>query len=212
MAESRGIRSVSPEGMLKRGRVNIPGMQETIWQPLYDYQTKVAAAVNSQRFFVDPIGTGGKTIADTNMELSGQIPKGQVFMITGIQVELYPGVSINTAAASSYADDIRAFYQAGALKLKIGSKDFVVQGNLMKFPPVNRLATESSVISDSAAAPLIISYQYAVAAGREFAVAGLTLESNQNFSVELLELAALPSGQPARIGVTLNGYLGRNAQ
>ena len=208
----RGINSIAPEKMLKKGRVNIPGMSETIWQPLYDYQTKTAAATTSQRFFVDPIGTGGKTIADTNMELSGQIPKGQIFMITGIQVELYPGVAITAAAASEYADDILAFYQGGALKLKIGSKDFVVQGNLMKFPPVNRLAMESSVISDNAAAPVIISYQYASAAGREFSVAGLTLESNQNFSVELLEMAALPSGQAARVGVTLNGYLGRNAQ
>lgn len=207
---TRGIRSISPEGMLKRGRVNIPGMQETIWQPLYDYQTKTAAATASQRFFIDPIGSGGKTIADTNMELSGQIPKGQVFMITGIQVELYPGVGLAGAAASEFQDDIMAFYQDGALKLKIGSKDFVVQGNLMKFPPVNRLAVDSAVATTVAATT--INYSYACAAGREFSVAGLTLESNQNFSVELLELAALPSGQAARLGVTLNGYLGRNAQ
>lgn len=208
MSDSRGIQSISPQGMLKRGRVNIPGMAETIWQPLYDYQTKVAGATAVQRFFVDPVGTAGKTFSDTNMELSGQIPKGQVFMITGIQVEFYPGVAIGDVNASEYANDVAALYNGGYLRLKIGSKDFVVQGNLMKFPPVNRLAVAAAAADSTGT----ISYLYAVAAGREYSVAGLTLESNQNFSVELLDMAALPSTQPGRLGVTLNGYLGRNAQ
>lgn len=206
----RGINVKSPRRAFNQNRVNVPGMSEAIWQPLYDYQTLAAAGANTQRFFIDPVGTGGKTLADTNMELAGQIPKGQAFLITGIQVELYPGVNIGSAAASSFADDIYQVYQDGLLVLQIGSKDFVTQGNLMKFAPVNRLAMNSAVTETAAATTR--SYLYATAAGREFAIKDLLLESNQNFSIELRELAALPSGADARIGVTLNGFLYRNAQ
>lgn len=205
----RGLNVKSPQRAFSQNRVNIPGMSEAIWQPLYDYQTLAAAGAATQRFFIDPVGTTGKTLADTNMELAGQIPKGQAFLITGIQVELYPGVNINTqAATATFADDIYQVYQDGLLVLQIGSKDFVTQGNLMKFAPVNRLAVGAATDGNAAANNVL----YASAVGREFAIKDLVLESNQNFSVELRELAALPSGADARIGVTLNGFLYRNAQ
>lgn len=201
----RGLKSPgSPEEVLARNGVNVAGASEVIWQPFYDYQTLSAAGIASQRFFVDPVGTAGKTIADTNMDLSGQLPKGQRFVLTGIQVEILPGVAI-AATASDFADDVYDVVKGGALKLKIGSKDYVTQGNLMKFPPVNRLST-------AAATGQAETYLYCTSSGREFAIRDLALVSNQNFSVELLELAALPSGVDARIGVTLNGYLYRNAQ
>lgn len=210
MTTKRGLTVKSPQSAFAQNRVNLAGYKEAIWQPIYDYQDLAAAGANSQRFFIDPVGTGGKTIADTNMELSGQIPKGQAFLITGIQVELYPGEVIQQDSVSQFADDIYDFYKGGALKLKIGSKDFITQGNLMKFPPVNRMGVDSSV-SDTTA-DTVHSYLYATATGREYAIKDLLLESNQNFSVELLELAAMPSGNDARVGVTLNGFLYRNAQ
>jgi len=202
----RGLSVKSPSSAFRQNRVNLPNMSEGIWQPLYDYQTKTAAATATQRFFIDPIGTVGKTQADTNMELSGQIPKGQAFLITGIQVELYPGELVGQATIAEFADDVYDFYKGGALKLKIGSKDYVTQGNLMKFAPVNRLGVSGS------SGTTAVNYLYACATGREFAIKDLLLESNQNFSVELLELAALPSTNDARVGVTLNGFLYRNAQ
>ncbi len=205
-AGTRGLSVQSPQSAFKRARVNIPGYGEAIYQPLYDYQTLAATAVAQQRFFQVPQGQSGKVLADTNMELAGQIPKGQAFLITGIQVEILPGVAINGTTASKFADDIYTVSKGGALKLTIGSKDFVVQGNLAKFPPVNRLAL------DSATTVATDRYSYAVVAGREFSVADLLLESNQNFNVTLLDLAALPSASPGRIGVTLNGFLYRNAQ
>lgn len=202
----RGLTAKSPSAAFAANRVNVPGMSEAIWNPLYDYQTLAAAGANTQRFFIDPVGTSGKTLADTNMELSGQIPKGQAFLVTGVQFEIYPGVPANGTTASKYIDDVLEVTKGGLLIFKIGSKDFITQGNLMKFPPVNRLATDSSttVTTDR--------YVYATTAGREFQVKDLLLEANQNFSVELRELAALPSGADARIGVTLNGFLYRNAQ
>lgn len=200
----RGLRSMSTREAFEKSRVNIPNMSEAIWQPLYDYQTKTAAATTSQRFFVDPIGTAGKTKSDTNIDLSGQLPKGQAFQITGVQVELLPSVSLSSSAAvNAFTQDVYDFYNSGHLILKIGSKDYITQGNLMKFPPVNRLAIDSASGGDR-------DYGYGVAAGREFAIKDLLLESSQNFSVELNDLSAISAA--ARVGVTLNGFLFRNAQ
>lgn len=204
--QTRGLQVMSPQSAFKRARVNIPGYGDAIYQPLYDYQTLAATAVAQQRFFLTPQGQNNRTIVDTNMELAGQIPKGQAFLITGIQVEILPGVPINGTTASKFADDIYNVSKGGALVLSIGSKDFVTQGNLAKFPPVNRLSADSSTTVSTDR------YVYATTSGREFQVADLLLESNQNFNVTLYDLPALPSGVAGKIGVTLNGFLYRNAQ
>lgn len=201
---SRGLQNpLSPSEQLRRHAVNIPDTTTAYYQPLYDYQTKAAGTTMSQRFFADPIGQNGKTVVDTNMELSGQIPAGQMFVITGIQVELYPTIDINNAD-SDFTDAVYQFYNSGALKLKIGSTDWITQGNLMKFAPVNRLGISAATGEDGA-------YTYATACGREFAVNKLTLESSQNFSVELIN-AVTPDDITCRVGVTLNGWQYRNAQ
>jgi len=206
MNAARGLMAPSIRNAFQRARVNIPGIIEVIEQPLYDYQTLAATAVASQKFFQTPQGQNGKSIADTNMELAGQLPKGQAFAITGIQVEVLPGLDIDAAAASEFANDVYAVLKGGALALRIGSKVYTVQGNLMKFPPVNRLAGFAST------GLVTQQIQYVQAGGREFKVIDLLLESSQNFSVELIDLPVLPSGTAGRIGVTLNGSLFRNAQ
>jgi len=206
MANSRGLRPASPSSAFKRGQVNVADAIGAIWNPLYDYQTLAAAGAASQRFFIVPNGQGGKTVVDTNMDLSGQLSVGQMFQVTGIQVELYPGVAIQGTAASAFADDVYNFYKGGALIFNIGQKAFVTQGNLLKFAPVNRLgvAASTGLTTDT--------ILYCTATGREFTIADLTLQAGQNFNVELIGLSALPSGENARIGVTLNGFMYRNAQ
>lgn len=201
----RGLkRPPSPSQLLKSNRVNIPNMSEAIWNPLYDYQPKTAAAASQQRFFQVPIGQGGKEIQDTNMELAGNLPAGQRFLITGVQVEFFPDLPVNGTDASAYANDIKDFYSKGALELTIGSKKWIRQGNLLKFAPVNFIDMESSTTVSTDR------YVIASAKGREFAVNGLTLESSQNFNVDLIGLSA--TSTTGRIGVTLNGWQYRNAQ
>ena len=197
----------SPQTVFAKYGVNVPGKVEVIWNPLYDYQATVAAATSSQRFFIDPIGANGKTLADTNMELAGQIPKGQLFLITGIQVDFTPDLDIaQQSEENQYANDIDAFYNGGALRLSIGSKSYVEQAPLIKFPPVNRLTVESSTSVTTAAQ----NYCYSAAIGREYAVRDLALISNQNFYVDILEREAVST--TGRVGITLNGWLYRNAQ
>lgn len=210
MKMARGLQSPSPDQMYNQARVRLPNYSEVIWQPLYDYQVLSASAVSSQRFFATPIGQSNKTIVDTNMQLSGQLSKGQAFMVTGIQVEMYPGVALNTAAQSEFLQDVYNFYNTGALKLTIGSKDYIVQGNLLKFAPVN-FFDGFAAVSDTTAATLN-SYAFLRPGGREYSVRELLLEPNMSFNVELLNLPALPSTVAGKVGVTLNGFLARNAQ
>jgi hypothetical protein len=201
----RGI-SAPPSPAQARARygVNVPNTSEAIWNPLYDYQAKTAAAASQQRFFQTPVGQNSKTIKDTNMTLAGNLPEGQSFLCTGLQVEYFPDIAVNGTDASDYIDDVLEFYKSGALRFTIGSKAWVEQGNLMKFAPVNRMGTDSSTTVGTDR------YAIAFATGREFAVAGLKIPSSQNFNVELLELPA--TSTTGVIGVTLNGYLYRTAQ
>ena len=202
----RGLQAPTYGETVREGSVNIPGKVECIWQPLYDSATYAAAGAASTLFFQTPLGQAGKTLQNTNMELAGQLPKGQNFLLTGIQVELLPGVAPEAAAITNFSNDVYQFYKSGALVLRIGAKDFVRQGNLMKFAPVNRLAGQGGT---GIAAHQVM---YMQAAGREFSVADLMLESNQNFSIEVQSGAALTSGTAANIMVTLNGFIYRNAQ
>lgn len=207
MSDTRGLKSQSFRRALDTSRVNLPGVIESIYNPLYDYAVlPFAGADKSLAFFQVPIGQNGKTLADTNMELAGQIPKGQTFQVTGVQVEFYSGAAIDSATRTQFDDDVYQVYKGGSLILRIGSKEYVRQGNLMSFPPVTRLDGNSAT---GLAAQAI---SYISCAGREFTTEKMLLESNQNFGVTLSGLPVLPSGINGRIGVKLNGYLFRNAQ
>lgn len=201
----RGLkRPLSPDQQRKRNMVRDPSMVGAIWQPLYDFQTKTAAATAQQSFFQTPIGQSNKTISDTNMISAGQLPLGNRFSITGIQVDLFPLMDITGAALSEWVNDIQAFYHSGALQLTIGNKDFATQAPLIKFPPVNRLEVQTS------SGTTAVNSTYAVAAGREYATNEMYVQSNESFSVTLSNLSAISAD--ARVGVTLNGWLYRDVQ
>lgn len=199
----------SIESIRQKYGVNLPDTVELIWQPLYDYQSVVAAATASQLFFQVPNGQSGKTLNDTNMDLPGALPKGQMFVVTSIEVDFTPDLTISsTAADNQFLDDVFDFYRQGNLVFNIGSKAFLKQGPLKTFPPTNRLGGFTSTTNDGGTATQ--NYNYATATGKEFQVRGLVLESNQNFNIDLQNRLALST--TGRCGVKLNGWLARNAQ
>ena len=199
----------SIQSIMDTYRVNISAKAEVIWQPLYDYQAVVAAATASQLFFQVPVGQSSKTLNDTNMDLGGNLPAGQMFVVTSIEVDFTPDLTISgTAVDNQFLDDVYDFYRQGNLVFNIGSKPFLKQGPLKTFPPTNRLAGFSSI--STTATTTTQDYNYATAAGKEFQVRGLLLESSQNFSVDIQNRLALST--TGRAGVKLNGWLIRNAQ
>jgi len=77
------------------------GGDEIDWS-YYDTNA-VPAAVGQVRYFVNPVGAGGKTIADTNMIAAGQIPKAQHHRVTHLKV-------FYTTAAAHGTADVQNFY------------------------------------------------------------------------------------------------------
>lgn len=220
--------------------VNQLGAVEVIAWSLYDtmlYPTAGQAALN---FFQTQQGQGlsaqpgnannPKSQADTNMELSGQLPSPQGFWIESVEVYVEPG-SVNTAntftlltpeqapaaaaiTAQAGSHDVNAIYQSGALVLTIGQKPYLREAPLMRFPPRKRKEAQFAIANNSATAVLALA-ETAVADGRPyFTMPGLPIMTSQNFGVSLQwpAVVATPSGFNAQVRVALQGWLFRAVQ
>lgn len=225
---------------LRRFSVNRAGA-EGIRQSLYDHLLYPTAGQAQLNFFALPQGQGiatalgavvgsAKTISDTNMESAGMLPAGKSFLLTSVEVAFEAGLSaaVNTftpavpslfavaaaAAVAAQINDVASFYMSGSLKLFIGSKTYLEEAPLKRFPPKTQftldvaVATNSATVGEVAAASAKIS-------GRPYQVSPpVYLENNQNFVVQMNWPAAVatPSGFNARVGVILDGFLYRNSQ
>lgn len=205
---------------LEQYNVNVDGQPEVIWQPIYDYQTYAAAGFTSQRFFVTPAGTGAVTFDNTNMELASALPVPVNMAITSIEVVFFPGNVIGSqglpAIIGDNWNDVQAVHEAGHVSVVIGSKEYLLDAPLGKFPQAFRIAG-GAALSDSttAAAAAISQIDYAVFAGPVYQIVPLRLISQQNFRVDLVfdnGVVALPSTNDGVIGVRLNGFRYRLAQ
>ena len=198
---------------------------EGIKQSLYDFQAYPAAGSTQLNFFALPIGQGGKTQSDTNMTLAGQLPTNQEFLIQSIEVHFYPTtptVAANMPAAfgagavAEQVNDEYIFRRSGNLELFIGSKTYLQEAPLSKFPQKAYFDLHAGVAdATTAAANLQSRIAIGKACGRPYMLhpASLLLTSNQNFAVSI----NYPEGvqaitNPARVGVTLDGFLYRRSQ
>jgi hypothetical protein len=205
---------------LKQYRVNLADQVEGIRGSLYDFQTYAFAGTTTQyTFFQVPIGQGNKTKEDTNMEAAGSLPNPKNFLIQGVELFLFPGSAISVIGALAVQNwllDMNAMFKKGYLEIFIGSKTYLTEAPIGRFPPANGLsgfAARSDVTT--AAATSSARDGYAVWAGKPYELSPwILLEPTQNFNVTLNfpTTAALPSGVDARIGVVLRGLLYRNSQ
>lgn len=205
--------------------VNRVGDYEVTRQTLYDFQAYATAGATSFSFFQVPQGQGGKTLADTNMEIAGSLPAPKYFLVESIEIMLFPGVSPVTAGSASalvatnFANDMYALLKAGWLNFFIGSKTYLNEAPIGRFPPkAGKLeaafAAGSSVYASAAATPSV-QMDYAAWTGRPYFInPQVMLAPTQNFNVTLNfpTAVATPSGQNARIGVILDGLLYRLSQ
>lgn len=218
----RGL--VPPDlAVLSEFNVNLEGQPETLWFPLYDYQTYPSAGFSGETlFFQVPIGQDGKTLEDTNMRSQGRLPTPINMMVTGIECMFRPAP--NPAALSgginvteSIWNDLYAVHSSRmSVQLRIGDKDsYVQEAPLGIFPPQWRLAGTSAVhYTQAAAADELAKFDYASFCGAMYQVTPMRLISNQEFAlmVRSPSLIPLPSGQDARWGFRLHGYRYRLAQ
>lgn len=191
--------------------VNIPGKVEQLAWSLYDSQTYVAAGQTALTFFQNPVGSSGSGYETTNLDAAGSVPKGQIFLVQCIELDILPAIDVADAAAlSAYANDVYNFFRKGYLEFKIGSKLYAQHGPLGLYPPRTGLSgfaatATTQTTTDSAAI-------YAVNRGRPYALIPLTIPSNQNFSVTLKWDSAQAISADATVKTRLSGILFRNAQ
>jgi hypothetical protein len=199
--------------------VNREGQNEVIWQPAYDYQVYPAAGSTQLTFFQTTVGTGGSTLANTNMRASGQFPSPQEFLCTGIQVFFNPpGVIMQVGTATATAvdnwNDVNNVMQGlGWLEFFIGSKPYLDDAPLSKFTQQFKLGGVAALATGDPA----VTYQsleYATHCGKYYAITPVKIPKNQNFNVTLNFPALIPltGAEVGRIGVILDGFLYRLSQ
>lgn len=215
----KNLTGAAINAMFTAGSVNRPGA-EYIRASLYDSATYTASTGHTQlNFFQLPIGQSGKTLDDTNMQSAGQLPAGQKFLVKAIKISFLPGVTVDTftavnAALPRQGDDVYTFSRAGWLKFFIGSKSYVEEGPLGRFPSDCGIDLATAQATNSATTGVSKS-EYARLAGRVYLIEpGITLIPNQNFSVSLnwKTALALPSAVDAKVFIHLDGFLMRNSQ
>jgi hypothetical protein len=230
---------LSPDYLLAH-RVGIPGQKDVIWQPLYDFQAFPSAGIggNQIAFFANQQGQGtssapgvgtniSKTQFDTNLQAPNQLTLGNEFYIIGSETLFYPGVNNTTntpfgilpgrsdvpTSIGLFVNDVWEVGNQGVKALKVGTDRFYISdGPLMTFPPVTRLAVAAAV-TGQAATNRGGEIAYAAWSGEPYTCVPIYLQTNQLFTVFYYfpTAIALPSGQIARIGERLRGYLIRQA-
>lgn len=197
--------------------VNRVGQYEGICASLYDSGTYAIAGQTQMNFFQVPRGQSNKSLEDTNMESAGQLPAGKFFFVTGIEIGIYPNIeiaSLGAPAAQEQANDVYDFAKRGWLNLFIGSKSYLEEAPLNKFPSKNGLII-SGAMSDAttAAAALNNRVIYANMGGRPYDLKpGILLTPNQNFSVSLNWATVQAVSATMKIYVNLSGFLYRQSQ
>ncbi len=215
---------VPSRAQLSKYSVNRPGW-EAIKQSLYDFQAYQAAGVNQLTFFANPVGQGGKTLSDTNLNLAGQLPKNQEFLLQSIEVVFLPTTptvaaqmpgAFGAQAAAAILNDAYIFGRSGNLTLMVGSKPYLQEAPLGRFPQKAHFSFDGAVADvTTAGANLQSRMAFGFWTGRPYMLdpAPLLLVENQNFSITLNWPEGVQAiANPARVGVILDGILYRRSQ
>jgi hypothetical protein len=202
---------------LQQYNPNLPDAIEAIWQPYYDMQSYPTAGQTQLLFFQIPQGQSAKTLADTNMVLAGQFPAPTAFLCTALMVLYMPGfanLASNTAAAATAnanINDVVKVADSGYLQLTIGSKVYLNDAPLGKFPP-NFSVGGLQALAGTYAAGTQVTSDFARSIGRYYEITPLLIPMNQNFSVSLNWPTAVTVTAIGRIAVILDGFYYRQSQ
>lgn len=197
--------------VLQQYDVNLKNQVEELSWSFYHFQTYAAAGQTELSFF--NAAPGSLSLQDYNMTLAGQIPAGQSFLVESIACEFQPAEQPHEAGATesmAFLNDLYNFGKNGLLEFSVGSKLYVQEGPLGRFPPSYRVAGQSAIATTVAASASIT--DYGSWAGQTFEIVPVRLTSNQNFKVSMKWASAITVSANARVGVRLQGRLFRNAQ
>lgn len=213
----------------QRYGVNATGIKDVIWQPQYDHISYPAAGINELLFFQSqkgtgvtsaPGGTGSKTYNDTNMELAAQLPQPQVFLALALSFRVYPGINpgrsaLAAAAIPNFMNDVWQLFRSAYVEFSVGEKVYIREAPMGKFPSQIKLgggvALSDTTTAGAAQGSALDQTHFA---GPIYRISPTGIPWGQNFVVKVAwpGLVALPSGQPARVGCDLHGWLARAVQ
>ena len=88
----------------------------------------LAVATLTNRYFTNPLGSGGKTLAQTNLTLAGQIPQGQNHTVQAIKV-FYRTTGAKATAA---VNDFYTMLEQTTVSVKLQNKETMGQWTLME--------------------------------------------------------------------------------
>lgn len=216
MARSGWVNRSRPPALadIQRFNPNRPDAVEAIFQPTYDYQTYAMAGQTQLNFFQVPVGQSSKTYADTNMTNAGMFPSPTAFFVTGIMVLFDPGNTVSAANVTPRAltnlVDAEAVANSGWLEFSIGSKVYLRDAPIGKFPP--NFSIGGLVAAATATATTGTDANFARAVGRYYEITPFLIPATQNFNVSLNWPTVVAVTVAGRIGVILDGFLFRNSQ
>ena len=128
-----------------------------------------------------------------------------------------PSSAAQADAPSVFLNDTYNLSKSGWLSLFIGSKEYLREAPIGRFPPKSKLDGFSAVTSTLTAGGATMSRDtYAVLSGRPYWIDPyILLKPTQNFQVTLnwpTPVALSLTNTAARIGIVLDGVLYRNSQ
>jgi hypothetical protein len=193
----------------------IPGAKDVILQPLWDSVRLASGTLGQVTLFQQPKGQGAsvwgtattaKTLADTNMNLAGQIGSGWQFTCYTIQVSFNAGIT---------AADAIVLADTGVIEFIVGAKTY------LEIPVVNCSAGAGVTgfgYTATTATNTTVEKQYVTnghpGAKDVFGLGELPISvmENENFSVRLSWAAGASTAAETKIRVLLNGQLSRGVQ
>lgn len=206
---------------------------------LYDGLVYPAAGTTQLNFFAVPqgqgtsvLGTGTKTLSDTNLQLAGQLPATQRFLIERVTLKVQPSTPSNNAAIIDPAylgaptsflpiNDVWYILRSGNLQLKLADKVYVQEAPLDVFPPTSSMRIDAALAQETLTNTgnttgnnsLEIGFAQSYGMTYDLDPDNLLIDSNMSFGLTLNWPEGLQAiNKPARIFARLEGTLYRMVQ
>ncbi len=149
------------------------------------------------------------------MEAAGSLPAPKSFLVQTIELYAFPGSGVSadstTIAAAKNLQDMYAFAKGGWLEFYIGSKAYLDEAPLLKFPP--RSGLTGMAFAGDTTANTGTRIDYASMGGPVYEMnPPILLVPTQNFKVTLNWSAAITLNANLPILCNLGGILYRNSQ
>jgi hypothetical protein len=205
---------------------------------LYDGLVYPAAGTTQLSFFALPqgqgtsvLGAGTKTLSDTNLQLAGQLPATQRFLIERVTLKVQPSTPsgsgiidpayLGAPSIFNPINDVWYILRSGNLSLKLADKIYVQEAPLDCFPPTSAMRIDTALAQETLTNTgnttgnnaLEIGFAQSYGMTYDLDPDNLLIDANMSFGLTLNWPEGVQAIQkPARIFARLEGTLFRQVQ